>query len=37
MKEYILGFESHASADKTKPGRPNANQRIRSAVLSLLR
>jgi hypothetical protein len=37
MKEEILGFESRGSADKTRPGRPNANQRIRLAVLSLLR
>lgn len=37
MKEEILGFESRASVGKTRPGRPNANQRIRSAALSLLR
>lgn len=37
MKEGILGFESRASTDKKRPRRPNANQRIRSAVLSLLR
>ena len=37
MKEYILGFESRASADKNEAWAPNANQRIRSAVLSLLR